>query len=147
MSTKTLGQWSQSVLPDNFKQVNQQMLAIQQFLTENLPEPINQQVSVIKVSADEIVLAAANPQIANYLRLYISEVQQQIHETFHSNQKLKIRSAPESLLKIDNPPKLSKPSKVSSETVEAINRGASWIEDENLKQSLQSLADTLGKAR
>jgi hypothetical protein len=143
MSTKTLGQWSKSVLPDNFEQVNRQMLVIQQFLTEHLPEPINQQVSVINFSAEEIVVAAANPQVANYLRLYVAEVQQQIQETFQLSQKLKIRSVPESLLKIDHPTSSSKPSKVSSETVAAIDRSASWIEDENLKQSLKSLANTL----
>lgn len=143
MSTKTLGQWSKSVLPDNFDQVTRQTAAIQQFLIEHLPEPINQQVSVINFSAEEIVVAAANPQVANYLRLYVAEVQQQIRETFQLSQKLKIRTAPESLLKIDKPPKLNKPTKVSGETVAAISRGASWIEDENLKQSLQSLAKTL----
>ncbi len=143
MSTKTLGQWSKSVLPDNFEQVNRQMLVIQQFLTEHLPEPINQQVSVINFSDKEIVIAAANPQVANYLRLYVAEVQQQIQETFQLSQKLKIRSVPESLLKIDHPTSSSKPSKVSSETVAAIDRSASWIEDENLKQSLKSLANTL----
>jgi len=143
MSTKTLGQWSKSVLPDNFKQVNSQTLAIQQFLIEHLPEPINQQVTVINFSTEEIVVAAANPQVANYLRLYVAELQQQIQETFQLNQRLKIRSVPESLLKIDNPPGSSKPSKVSGETVAAIDRGAGWIEDENLKRSLKSLANTL----
>lgn len=143
MSTKTLGQWSKSVLPDNFEQVNRQMLVIQQFLTEHLPEPINHQVSVINFSAEEIVVAASNPQVANYLRLYVVEVQQQIQETFQLSQKLKIRSVPESLLKIDHPTRSSKPSKVSSETVAAIDRSASWIDDENLKQSLKSLANTL----
>ena len=61
MSTKTLGQWSKSVLPDNFEQVNSQTLAIQQFLIEHLPEPINQKVSVISFSPEEIVVAADNP--------------------------------------------------------------------------------------
>ena len=145
MSTKTVGQWGKSVLPDNFAQVNSQILMIQQFLLEHLPEPINRQVSVINFSADEIVVAAASPQVANYLRLYTAEVQQQIQETFHLSQKLKIRTVPEALLKIDDPPKSNKPSKVSIETVDAISRGANWIEDENLKQSLQSLADTLKK--
>ena len=76
MTTKTLAQWSKSVLPDNFKQVSEQTLAIQQFLMENLPEPVNQQVSVINFSAEEIVVAASSPQVANCLRLYVAEVQQ-----------------------------------------------------------------------
>ena len=143
MSTKTLGQWSKSVLPGNFEQVSRQTLAIQQFLMEHLPEPVNQQVSVINFSPEEIVVAASSPQVANYLRLYVAEVQQQIQETFQLSQKLKICTVPESLLEIEGPPLSGKPSKVSSETVDNISRGAGWIEDENLKQALESLANTL----
>ena len=143
MSTKSIGQWNKSVLPDNFRQVSDQTLTIQQFLMEHLPEPINLQVSVINYSAEEIVIAATNPQVANYLRLYVAEIQQQIHETFDLSQKIKIRTAPDSLLHIDSPRKSKKPSKVSRETAIAIDQGAAYIEDEGLKQSLQSLAKTL----
>jgi hypothetical protein len=143
MTTKTLAQWSQSVLPDNFEQVSQRTLEIQQFLMEHLPEPINQQVSVINFSSKEIVVTASSSQVANYLRLYVAEVQQQIQETFQLSQKLTIRTAPESLLNIDSPPESGKPSRVSSETAAAISRSAGWIEDENLKQSLEALADAL----
>jgi len=145
MSTKTLGQWTKSVLPDNFKQVSGQTQAIQQFLIEHLPEPINRQVCVINISPEEIVVAVASSQLANYLRLYGVEIQQQIQESFHLTQKLKIRTAPESLLKIESPPNPGKPLEVSDETVDALNRGAGWIEDENLKQSLESLANALKK--
>ena len=89
MTRKTLAQWSKSVLPDNFKQVSKQTLVIQQFLMEHLPEPINQQVSVINFSAEEIVVVTSSPQVANYLRLYVAEVQQQIQETFQLSQTLK----------------------------------------------------------
>ena len=143
MTTKTLAQWSQSVLPDNFEQVSRQTLEIQQFLMEHLPEPINQQVSVINFSSEEIVVTASSSQVANYLRLYVAEVQQQIQETFQLSQKLTIRTAPESLLNIDSPSESGKPSRVSSETAAAISRSAGWIEDENLKQSLEALADAL----
>jgi hypothetical protein len=143
MTTKSLAQWSKSVLPDNFKQVSQQTLVIQQFLMEHLPEPVNQQVSVINFSSEEIVVSASSPQVANYLRLYVAEVQQQIRETFQLSQKLTIRTTPDSLLKIERLPDSGKPAKVSSETVAAISRSAGWIEDEKLKQSLESLADAL----
>lgn len=145
MSTKTLSQWSKSVLPDNFQQVSDQTLAIQQFLVEQLPEPVNSQIAVINISAEEIVVAAVNPQVANYLRLYSAEIQQQIRETFDISQKLKIRSVPDSLLQVDNPRKSRKPVKVSRETAESIDQTAGWIEDEGLKQSLKSLAKTLKK--
>jgi len=143
MTTKTLAQWSKLVLPDNFKQVSKQTLVIQQFLMEHLPEPVNQQVSVINFSSKEIVVAASSPQVANYLRLYVAEIQQQIQETFQLSQKLTIRTIPDSLLKIERSPDLGKPTKVSNQTVENISRSAGWIEDENLKQSLESLANTL----
>ena len=145
MSTKTLSQWSKSVLPDNFQQVSDQTLTIQQFLMEQLPEPVNSQIAVINFSAEEIVIAAVNPQVANYLRLYAAEIQQQIHEVFDLTQKLKIRTVPDSMLHLDNPRKSSKPLKVSRETAESIGQTAGWIEDEGLKQSLQSLAKTLKK--
>jgi hypothetical protein len=145
MSTKTLSQWSKSVLPDNFQQVSDQTLAIQQFLMEQLPEPVNSQIAVINFSAEEIVVAAVNPQVANYLRLYAAEIQQQIHEVFDLTQKLKIRTVPDSMLHLDNPRKSSKPLKVSRETDESIDLTAGWIEDDGLKHSLQSLAKTLKK--
>lgn len=145
MGTKTLAQLSKSVLPNNYEQVNRQTQEIQQFLIEHLPETINQQVTVINFSPVEIVVAAANPQVANYLRLYVAEIQQQIHETFQLKQKLKIRSVPESLVKIGRPVSPGKPTKVSPDAVAAIDRSAGWIEDENLKQSLKSLAKTLKK--
>ena len=91
MSRKPLDQWCKSVLPGNFNQVSTQMRAIQNFLQEQLPGPINQQVSVIHCSGEEITIAAADPQVANYLRLYVAEVQQQIHETLGMKQKLKIQ--------------------------------------------------------
>lgn len=102
---------------------------------------------MINISTEEIVIAAANPQVANYLRLYVAEIQQQIHETFRLSQKIKIRSVPDSLLRLDSVRKSGKPAKVSAETVDSIQRSAGWIEDEGLKQSLQSLAETLKNKR
>ena len=145
MSRKSLDQWCQSILPDNFNQVSAQTRAIQTFLQQHLPEPVNQQVSVINCNEDEISIAVADPQVANYLRLYVAELQQQIHETLGMNQKLKIRAMPDSLLKVGNRPKPGKPGKVSQQTADAITKNASWVEDEDLRKSLQSLASVLKK--
>ena len=145
MSRKTLDQWCQSVLPQNFAQVSAQTRAVQKFIRQQLPDPINQQVSVINCSDQEITLAVADPQVANYLRLYVAEVQQQIHETLGMQQKLRIRTMPESMLKITTRPQSSKPTRVSKATADAIRKTAGWIEDENLKASLQSLARVLKK--
>jgi len=145
MSRKSLDQWCKSVLPENFAQVSAQTKAIQKFLREQLPDPINQQVSVINCSDQEITLAVADPQVANYLRLYLPEVQQQIHESLGMSQKLRIRTMPDSMLKAGTRPQSNKPAKVSKATADAISKTAGWIEDENLKASLQSLAGAVKK--
>ena len=110
---------------------------------EHLPEPINQQVSVINCSLEEITLAVADPQVANYLRLYAAEVQQQIHETLGMKQKLKIQTMPDSILNVGTRPASSKPARVSQQTVDAISKNANWVEDEYLRKSLLSLASSL----
>ena len=145
MSTKSLGHWCQSVLPENFKQVSGQTRSIQKFLREHLPDPINQQVSVINCSDEEINIAVTDPQIANYLRLYVAEIQQQIHETFGMQQKLTIRTMPDSQLKVGTRPQPNKPGRVSKNAVDALNRNASCVDDENLRESLLALASSLEK--
>ena len=143
MSRKPLDQWCKSILPDNFNQVSAQTQAIQEFLQEHLPDPINQQVTVINCCDEEITIAVADPQIANYLRLYVAEIQQQILETLGMQQKLKIQTMPDSLLHVGSRPQPTKPARVSRETTDSISRSASWIEDEDLRNSLQSLARSL----
>ena len=145
MSRKPLDQWCKSVLPENFNQVSTQMKAIQNFLQEHLPDPINQQVSVINCCEEEITIAAADPQVANYLRLYVAEVQQQIHETLGMKQKLKIQTMPDSLLHVGSRPQPGKPTRVSQHAADAISKNANWIEDEDLRKSLLSLASVLKK--
>ncbi|MFT4607980.1 MAG: hypothetical protein ACI9V8_000413 [Urechidicola sp.] len=146
MTNKTVNKWCQAALPDNFDRVSKETAAIQQFLRKQLPEPMNQQVTVVNLTTDTIVIAVSDPQISNYLRLYIAEIQQQIQETFGLKQVLKIKTIPSSVLKSDHvlaSPKI--PLKVKPETVQKLQRGADWIEDEGLKQALKSLADSLKK--
>lgn len=143
MTAKSLKQWCHSVLPVNFDQVNEDISKIQQFLIENIPEPINRQLRVMNLTQDEIVVAAADPQIANYLRLYASEIEQQIRETLNLSRKLKFRSMPDSIFQVESHSGPHKTTAVSPETLDAIDRSANWIEDEKLKQALQSLIHTL----
>jgi hypothetical protein len=145
VSTKSLDYWCKSALPENFSRVSGQTKAIQKFLREHLPEPMNQQVSVINCSDEEINIAVSDPQIANYLRLYVTEIQQQIHESLNMKQILKIRAMPDSLLKVGTRPQPSKPTRVAKETADAISKNANWIEDEDLRKSLLSLANLLKK--
>ena len=147
MANKKANQWCQAALPGNFLRVSKDTAAIQQFLRKQLPEPMNQQVSVVNITDESIVIAVADPQNSNYLRLYMAEIQQQIQETFNLKQALKIKTVPSSVLKSDHVlPAAKKPLKVKPETVQALKRGADWIEDEGLKQALKSLASSLKKS-
>jgi hypothetical protein len=147
MANKTVNKWCLAALPKNFDRVSKDTAAIQQFLRKQLPNPMNQQVSVVNLTTDTIVIVASDPQISNYLRLYMAEIQQQIQETFSLKQTLKIKTIPSSVLKSDHLlPAAKIPLKVKPETVQKIQRGADWIEDEGLKQALKSLAVSLNKS-
>jgi hypothetical protein len=134
----------QSVLPDEFEQVRRQLPEIQRFLEENLPEAVKDSVTVLAVNAEQIVIAAKTPVVANYLRLHSPEIQQQLRETFQLQQSLKFRSIPDDLLHPRAQVSLQAARKVSEESVAAIRRNAGWIEDDDLRQALLSLADSLG---
>jgi hypothetical protein len=146
MANKKVNKWCQAALPDNFDRVRKETAAIQHFLRKQLPDPMSHQVSVVNLTTDTLVIAVSDPQISNYLRLYVAEIQQQIQETFSLKQVLKIKTLPSSVLKAEHvlpAPKI--PLKVKPETVQKLQRGADWIEDEGLKQALKSLAGSLKK--
>jgi hypothetical protein len=131
------------VLPPGFEQLTRLGPEIQRFLEQNLPETVNQSVTLLTINQDEIVVAANSPMVANYLRLHNREIEQQLRETFKLEQALKFRTIPGSLLKIDNNENRPHPEQVSAETIEAIRRNAEWIEDEELKAAMLSLAESL----
>ena len=145
MSNKRLSSWCQSILPANYKGIKKQTAQLQSFLREQLSEPIGKRVHVINITAQEIVVAVDNATIANYLRLHNRELQQQIRETFNLHQTLKFKTMPETVLQLRERPKARKPGQVSDEAAEVITNNAQWIEDENLKHALESLAKTLKK--
>lgn len=146
MARKLVNKWCQAALPANFDRVSNDTYAIQQFLNQQLPEPMNQQVKVVNLTDESIVIAVTDPQIGNYLRLYITEIQQQIQETFNLNQSIKIKTMPSSALQSNNTLVAAKrPVMVAAETVQTLQRGADWIEDEGLKQALKSLASSMNK--
>ncbi len=144
MGASKIGRLCQSILPPEFEQVKRQLPDIQSFLEQNLPEPVNQAVTLLTLNADEIVIAANSPLVANYLRLHGKEIQQQLHETFKLEQTLKFRTIPDSMLKLDLPPESTrKPGQVSPESIEALQLNAQWIEDEDLRAAMLSLAQSL----
>ena len=143
MGSKQISRFCQSVLPPEFEQVTRLGPGIQSFLEQNLPASVNQSVTLLTINRDEIVVAANSPMVANYLRLHSKEIEQQLRETFKLEQALKFRTVPDSLLKLDNNEYLRQPGQVSAESIEAITRSAEWIEDEELKAAMLSLAESL----
>jgi hypothetical protein len=143
MGSSNISRLCQSVLPAEFEQVKRQTPGLQHFLEENLPEAVQQSVTVLTINQNEIVIAANSPMVANYLRLHSKELQQQLRETFNFEQTLKFRTVPDSLLKIEQHEHLRPPRQVSAESVEALRRNAQWIEDEELKAAMLSLAESL----
>ena len=143
MATNKISRLCQSVLPAEFEQVKRQAPGLQHFLDENLPDAVRQSVTVLTINQNEIVIAASSPMVANYLRLHSKELQQQLRETFNFEQTLKFRTVPDSLLKIEQHEKLRPPREVSDASVEAIRRNAQWIEDEDLRAAMLSLAESL----
>ena len=143
MGTKPISRLCQSVLPPGFEQVTRLGPGIQRFLEQNLPQTVSQSVTLLTINQDEIVVAANSPTVANYLRLHSREIEQQLRETFKLGQALKFRTIPDSLLKLDNNEQRSQLGQVSAESIEAIRRSAEWIEDEELKAAMLSLAESL----
>jgi hypothetical protein len=47
------------------------------------------------------------------------------------------------MLKIDSPKALHRPGQVGAESLEALRRSAQWIEDEDLRAAMLSLAESL----
>ena len=143
MGSKQISRLCQTVLPPEFEQVTRLGPGIQRFLEQNLPASVNQSVTLLTINQHEIVVAANSPMVANYLRLHSREIEQQLHETFKLAQALKFRTIPDSLLKLDNNEYRPHPDQVSAESIEAIRRNAEWIEDEELKAAMLSLAESL----
>ncbi len=56
---------------------------------------------------------------------------------------MKFRTIPDSLLKLDKNKYLRQPREVSAESIDAIRRNAQWIEDEELRAAMLSLAESL----
>ncbi len=143
MSNKHLSSWCQSILPANYQQIKNQTEKFQRFLRDQLPEPIAGRIHVMNVTQTEIVVAVDDSQVTNYLRLHHREMQQQLLETFQCNHKLHFKTLPGEVLAHSGRGDFRKPSRVSTENIDGIKRGAQWIEDDPLKQALQSLSESL----
>lgn len=143
MGQQRLDKLCQAVLPPGFERVKRQVPMIQRFLEENLPEPVNNCVTLLTLNEHEIVIAANSPAVASYLRMHQREIVQQLRETFRFEQSLRFCTLPDSLLRIDGNTTQTSPREASSTSVEAIRRNAKWIEDAELRSAMLALADSL----
>lgn len=143
MTSRKIDRLCQSILPPGYERVKRLAPAMQRFLEENLPEPMNRAVTLLTATDDEIVIAAYNPMVANYLRLHSTEIAQQIRETLGLEARLKFRTLPESLLQAGPRRQQRAPRPVSSASADAIRRSAEWIDDEDLRAALLSLAQSM----
>jgi hypothetical protein len=143
MAGRDLSRLCQSVLPAGFEQLQRQLPPIQAFLDENLPDAVKGSVTLLSVTPQQIVIAANTPLVANYLRLHSTEIRQQLRETFQLEQELKFRTIPDALMRPRKQAELPRPQAVSAEAVAAIKLNAQWIEDEDLRAAMLSLADCL----
>jgi len=143
VSSNKIGSLCQSVLPPGFERIRRLLPGIQRFLEDNLPEPVNQSVTLLTLNQEEIVIAASSPLVANYLRLHGKEIQQQLRETFGLEQVLKFRTIPDSMLRLERPGESLRPRQVSPASIETLHRGAQSIEDATLQAALLSLAQSL----
>lgn len=147
MAGRDISRLCQSVLPAGFDEARRQLPKIQAFLDSNLPDTVTGSVTVLSVDAEQIVIAASTPVVANYLRLHGAEIRQQLVETLQLKQALRFRTIPDAMMRPRAPVKLQPPRQVSTGSVDAIRRNAQWIEDEALRQALLSLADGLEAGR
>jgi hypothetical protein len=147
MARQDIAGLCRAVLPPEFERLKRQIPEIQKFLEHNLPESVQGCVTLLTLNAEEIVIAANTPMVANFLRLHSTEIQQQLRETFNLEQNLRFRTIPDALLKTGGGDQSSElePEAVSDEAVSAIERNAQWIEDEKLRAAMLSLAKSLKK--
>lgn len=143
MARRKLDELCRAVLPPGYARVQRYTAGIQRFLEENLPPPVNRCVTLLTIDDDEIVIAANSPPVASYLRLHGNEIRQQLRETFGLEQAVRFRSVPESLLRVEPPGERRVPRRVSARSAEAIERNASSIDDEGLREALLSLARSM----
>ncbi|MFT5505106.1 MAG: hypothetical protein ACI845_003047 [Gammaproteobacteria bacterium] len=141
--SKSIKQLCRNLLPENYHQIIGEVGRIQAFIEEVLPDDIKSNVDVINANDNQVVIAADSAQIANYLNLYRQELEQQIRETFGSQQNLIIKTLPGEVRRPATRPEVPKPNKLSSETADQVDKGADWIEHDGLRESLKALAKTL----
>ncbi len=143
MAQHRVSKLCQAVLPPGFERVKNRLPSIQRFLEENLPEPVNRCVTLLTLDSEEMVIAANSPAVASFLRMHSREIEQQLRETFKLNLRLRFRTVPDALLHVERTEIHREPRMPSADSAKAVRRNAEWIEDDNLREAMIALADSL----
>jgi len=140
---KKLNQLLDGLLPAGFEQIKREAPRVQKFLQQDLPEPVAQSITLLRIDAEEIVIAAHSPMMANYLRMHCAGIQLRLQRALGLERVIKVCTRPHSLLKVASASRQSKPPQVSPQAVDLVARGATAIEDHELKIAMLSLAKSL----
>ena len=143
MSKGNIKSLCRSVLPENFNATGRAIDNCQQVLDGWLPERLHGMVQVVNVSAGAISISATTPVVANYLRLHLGDLQQALGQSLGSNSKVQIKTLPASVSKVTLAQRPAPPQTLRPSTISALSAGANAIEDDKLREALQSLARTL----
>ena len=141
--SKRIRDFYRDILPAGFDQVCSALPELQSWFESQLPEGFAGKASVLTLNDDEIVIAAASPPLANFLRLHQARLEAGFATHFGLQRSLKIRSLPPAATQLSKPPPTREPEEVSAETIIALERNAGWIEDDQLRDALMSLAKSL----
>ena len=143
MTQHRLNKLCHAVLPSEFARIRRESPVVQSFLEKNLPDSVSQCVTLLTLNQDEIVIAASSPAVAGYLRMHSREIEQQLQEVSGFQQQLRICTVPAELLRVNKPEGRPEPKIPGADSVAAIRRNANWIDDENLRETMIALADSL----
>jgi len=147
MPNKPLARWCKNLLPKDYKRRSGEIAAVQQFLSDTLPSPANEQVLVLNVTEQEVVVAVPSAQMTNYLRLYSAEIKQQINESFNNQCSLIFKTMPTAVFDVGRSQSKVSSKTYSHETVKGIENQADWIDDPALQKALKSLARHLPQGK
>ena len=143
MPGKPISRLCQAVLPAGYQRVERELPAVQEFLERGLPPQVSRALRVLTLNDEEIVVAALSPTVASYLRLHGAGLAEQLRASLGTRARLRFRTLPEGMLQTGRGSYGKAPRKVEAATVDTIRRSAECIEDENLREVLLSLADSM----
>lgn len=131
------------VLPENFRQKSATIHQYQQFFNSLESDAVFQMVEVINVTDEHLSLAVPSPSLVNYLRLHSQQLRQQIEEQFGLDLELIFKVLPESISPKREIKKMPSARHFSASVSDQIKKSSSGLDDEELRNAMISLADTI----